>query len=325
MVVVADGMDFGVFREICEERPRQGWVECTTSPGEPLPAVVSMVPTVTETSRASLLAGRIATGGSDAEKAAFASHPGLMTTSRASRPALLFHKGDLADAGASSGLARAVREALANQDQRIVGAVLNAVDDHLAKSEQLRIRWSTRQIPLLDAILFEARLAGRAVVLTSDHGHVLEESALRLQGGAEERWRRYGEPLGDQEIALEGPRVNTAAGEDRVIVLWSEAARYCVKKNGYHGGATLQEVVVPLGVCARRVRSREGWAPLPELKPDWWTAGVAASRAPSPAPEKRRAKAGRTQASLSSQPRPRARRHRPPMDSAASRVRRVRT
>ena len=150
---------------------------------------------------------------------------------------------------------RAVRQAVRNEQQRVVGVVVNAVDDHLAKSEQLRLSWTVDQFQHLDALLYEAQVAQRAVVVTSDHGHVLEAGSRRLAGSAEERWRPYDDQLAAEELVFEGPRVQQVTGVERIIVPWSEAVRYSQKKQGYHGGATPQEVLVPLAVLVPQHRT----------------------------------------------------------------------
>jgi hypothetical protein len=148
----------------------------------------------------------------------------------------------------------------------------------------LRFKWSVDSFRILDALLYEARIAGRAVILTSDHGHVLEEDGKRIAGSTEERWRPYDEPVADEEMVFEGPRIQAATGNERVVLLWSEAARYSQKKNGYHGGATPQEVVVPLGVFLSVGQELEGWQPLAEYVPEWWLASAPSEvEAPQPA------------------------------------------
>jgi hypothetical protein len=156
--------------------------------------------------------------------------------------------------------------------------VVNAVDDHLAKSEQLRFSWSIGQFQYLDALLYEARLARRAIVLTSDHGHVLEDGARQLRRGTEERWRAFEAPLATAEMVFAGPRVAGVTGMPRIIALWSETARYSRKKQGYHGGATPQEVLVPLVVLTPRHASIMGWEALPEHEPAWWNRAESARR-----------------------------------------------
>jgi hypothetical protein len=182
---------------------------------------------------------------------------------------LLFHKGELVEAGAA-GLSAVVRDAIRDTHRKIVGVVVNAVDDHLARSDQLRFSWTISQFHHLDALLYEARLANRAVIMTSDHGHVLEDGTQHLTGSAEERWRSFSEILAEQEVVFEGPRVEQATGLRRIIVPWSETVRYGQKKQGYHGGATPQEVLVPIGVFATLDRAIAGWEALPDCTPKWW-------------------------------------------------------
>ena len=273
LVVVIDGMDGGVFEELSEDLRHRGWARWADSSGVGSCGLLSVLPTVTEFSRTALLTGQVKPGTSGTEKSGFASHAALRTVSRPTKPPVLFHKGDLTDA-AAQGLSPVVRESINNPEQRVVGIVINAVDDHLAKSEQLRLKWPIDSFRVLDALLYEARVSGRVVVLTSDHGHVLEEDGKRLTGESEERWRAYSEPVSDQELVFEGPRIRVATGMERVVLLWGEGTRYCQKKNGYHGGATPQEAVVPIGVFLSIGQELDGWQPLAEYVPEWWLASA---------------------------------------------------
>ena len=217
LLLVIDGMGYAVFGELCDDLRRHGWVALTDQPGRALPSLVSVVPSVTELSRASLLAGSLTRGNSAAEKQRFATHADLLAVSRPGSPPLLFHKGDLAEGGATE-LSEIVREAMRDGHRKIVGVVINAVDDHLAKSDQLRLSWAIGQLQYLDALLYEAQLAGRAVVVTSDHGHVLETGTKKLAGGSEERWRPYDTTLAAEELVFEGPRIAQATGIQRCAV-----------------------------------------------------------------------------------------------------------
>ena len=89
-------------------------------------------------------------------------------------------------------LAGEVREEIASPARRIVGVVINAVDDQLLKGEQLDTRWSRDAIPVLPALLHEAKLSRRLVVITSDHGHVLDSGSVYKAGEGGERWRCRG-------------------------------------------------------------------------------------------------------------------------------------
>lgn len=218
-----------------------------------------------------LLSGSVTRGAAAAEKAAFARHPGLLGISRPARPPLLFHKAELTD-GAAEGLAAPVREALRDQRRRVVGAVLNAVDDHLAKSGQMQLAWRFDSVRLLPALLMEAHAAGRAVVLTSDHGHVLEAGGVKLPGDGEGRWRSAAASATALEIEIGGARVRAATGLERIVLPWSETVRYGSKRNGYHGGVSLQEAVAPVGVYVGPGETLDGWEPAPTSYPPWWFA-----------------------------------------------------
>ena len=266
LVLVLDGMDAGIFHELGESLEERGWRR-QRGPGPD--AVLAVLPTVTECSRMALLSGEVKPGSSATEKPAFAKHPGLMGVSRPGRPPFLFHKADLSE-GAAEGLSAPVREALGDGQRRVVGVVLNAVDDHLAKSEQMQIAWRVDSIKLLPAILMEAYKVGRAVVLTSDHGHVLEADGVKLPGDSEGRWRSAATPPTEPEIEIGGARVRAATGQERIILPWSETVRYGSKRNGYHGGVTLQEAVVPVGVYVGPGEALDGWEPAPLAYPPWW-------------------------------------------------------
>lgn len=282
LLLVIDGMSYAVFRELSDDLRSHGWLEFTNRPGCAPPSLVSTIPTVTDISRASLLTGKLARGNSAAEKQGFATHAALRGVSRAGHPPVLFHKGDLVESGAST-LSEAVRTALRDRHRRVVGVVLNAVDDHLAKSDQLRLAWTIGQFQHLDALLYEAQLARRAIILTSDHGHVLEEGVSRFVHGEEERWRAVTSALVDGEMIVEGPRVAAVTAIPRIVVPWSETIRYAPKKQGYHGGVTPQEVLVPMRVFARREWPLKGWEVHPEPKPTWWNhSAMMPSEAPVP-------------------------------------------
>jgi hypothetical protein len=75
--------------------------------------------------------------------------------------------------------------------------------------------------------------------------------------------------LAEEETLFTGPRVAQVAGVKRLIVPWSDTVRYGQKKQGDHGGATPQEVLVPLAVLTKG-REIAGWEDLPDHKPLWW-------------------------------------------------------
>jgi hypothetical protein len=194
---------------------------------------------------------------------------------------VLFHKSDLGDGG---GLSETVRETIRARDQKVVGVVYNAVDDHLSGSDQLHQTWTVDDLRLLGPLLHEARLAGRALLITADHGHVLEDGSTQRGREDNARWRTGPKPEAD-EVEMSGGRVLAPGGAERVILPWSEGVRYAGKRNGYHGGATPQEVLVPLAVLLPAAQEVAGWRAVPAVGPEWWEAApVPAATSASPEP-----------------------------------------
>ncbi|WP_323807229.1 BREX-2 system phosphatase PglZ [Amycolatopsis thermoflava] len=265
LIVVLDGMSTAVATEFGEQAAARGWREASPRQGERL-AAVTVIPSVTRAARASLLAGTLNVGDQAAERGGFTAY-----WRKHRRGAALFHKNDLAGQ-AGHRLADALVDALAGED--VVGVVLNTIDDALDHGKEgERTGWSMHEITYLPELLDAARGYGRPVLLVADHGHVLERSAtdkpLKAAGVESARWRA-GAP-GDGEVELAGPRVLLGGG--RVTVPWREDVRYTSRKSGYHGGASLAEMVVPVLVL---LPSDEllpaGWHVLsPEaVIPAWW-------------------------------------------------------
>ncbi|MYN63593.1 MAG: BREX-2 system phosphatase PglZ [Acidobacteria bacterium] len=283
LVLVIDAMSMAVFRELERDLVWRGWVELVAGEKPERPVVIAGLPTVTEVSRTSLLCGEIVSGNSSTEKDGFSGHAGLRSACAPAAPPVLFHKGDLREAGAA-GVPRGVTESIADPDHRVVGVVINAVDDHLAKGEQVPVRWTARQIRPVEELLDACRSSGRVVVLVSDHGHVLERGTELRDADGAERWRPVSGAPADDEILLQGPRVVTQGR--RLLAPWSERVRFGMKKNGYHGGATLQEVVLPLGVFALPETAAHvaGWREAAEEIPGWWQWRVETVPAAEPGP-----------------------------------------
>lgn len=267
LLLVMDGLSVSIFRELFARSASYGWAEMVPSDiGQPMVGVAAL-PTVTEVSRASLLCGRLTLGAAAQEKSGFASHAALLAQSRPGAPPRLFHKGELADA---TNLAPEVRAAVADPHQRVIGVVYNAVDDHLSGPDQLHQRWALEDLRLLLPLLREAREARRVVVITADHGHLLEDDTTQLVGGESDRWRLGTDGRGPHELVVSGGRVVTSDGSNAVVCLWGESTRYGGRKNGYHGGLSPQEVTIPLSVMVPLGMSLPGWTLAPPFQPEWW-------------------------------------------------------
>ena len=274
LLLVLDGLSYPVFEELAADLTLGSWTPLRPIDGNlgscvpSAPPVIAAIPTVTEVCRASLLCGRLTEGGQTVEKQGFAEHPDLKAVSKTRFPPVLFHKGELIEASQTD-LSAAVQAEIASPDRRVVGVVLNAVDDHLLKADQVRPRWTVDYVRLLRPILEAAQEVGRVVIITSDHGHVIDMDTELRRSGQSDRWRIDDGSVAADEVVLAGRRVLTATGS-RLIALWSERIRYCNKKNGYHGGAAPQEVVVPLGVFAPSAVHVDGWEATNVNYPSWW-------------------------------------------------------
>jgi len=287
LMIVIDGMSVAVCRELLADITQHDWI-AISEPGRNFNRPgVSTIPSVTEFARTSLLCGALRQGGQDNEKAGFAEHPTLVDRSRSGSPPVLFHKAGLSETE-DTVLAAEVRKEIASTHRKVVGVVVNAVDDNLLKGEQIDIRWTRDEIKVLPALLHEARIARRLVVLVSDHGHMLDCQAVPRSQHKEqpsgERWRSAEEAPAEDELLVEGSRVLTPG--QRLVAPWSERVRYGVKKNGYHGGLTPQEMVVPIAVLSSTDDLPKDWSEQPIDTPVWWDEPSTEPPAkPQPAPK----------------------------------------
>jgi len=276
LLLVVDGLSHAAAIPLVADLRREGWVPLGPGGQDP-PLVMAALPTVTVVSRASLLSGRLQTGGPDVERDGFSSNPALRDAT-GGQPPLLFHKADLKPAGGE--IAPAVREAVADPACRVVGVVVNGVDDHLDKGSQLRLADGLEGVQVLRPLLQAAAEARRVVVLASDHGHVLGAAQRVVPASGGERYRLAGGPPAPDEVEVMGPRV--LRGEHRVVAAADATVRYiAVAKHGYHGGVTPAEALCPLVVLTTGGVRVPGWEPLPPRPPAWWDPAAAAVTVPS--------------------------------------------
>jgi hypothetical protein len=284
LVIVLDGLSLAVLRALLEDLDREGWIERRPSAMGERPAALAVLPSLTMRSRASLLTGRLTTGGQTDEAAGFAAHAGLREAGTAHGAPLLMHKRALSDDGTT--LSIAVRDEIFGR-RRVVGMVINAIDDELSGAVQRHGGWSLRAIPLLDAALSAARDADRAVVLLSDHGHVPERTGTHRvpapTGSGDRNRSAAGEPPGVGEVLAEGRRVLTADG--RAILAADPSVRYTsASKPGYHGGASPEELVAPIAILTAFDAELEGLVDQEPDEPPWWRGDVAFEAGPDATP-----------------------------------------
>jgi hypothetical protein len=288
LLVVLDGMSAAVAVQLADELS-QHWVEYDPLAGSGPSrrrGVVAALPTLTAVSRTSLFAGALRSGTQDNEKRFFAD-------GRWGKNAKIFHKGP-ARGGAGEIFAGELADAVADSGN-LVAVVINTVDESLAHGrEGSEAGWQIGDVGFLRSLLDLARSSGRAVVITSDHGHVLERGGdhVRAADAASARHRTDPGPAGPGEVELTGPRV--VAPDNRIIALWDPQLRYRPSKAGYHGGASLAEVTIPLlaFLLPHVTDVPAGWSAVEVRSPDWWQQATpsptAAPELPSATPKSRR-------------------------------------
>lgn len=267
LVIVLDGMSMAVYWQLLRDIRARGWFSiCPEGLTKQSPAIAT-IPSVTEFSRTSLLCGRLCNGDAAAEKVGFSTHAALLQASKAGKPPVIFHKATLQETDDIS-LSSPVRAEIANVDRRVVGVVVNAIDDHLLKGEQLNLSWRLDTIRVLGPLLKEAYDAVRTVILLSDHGHVVETSTRFGAADGGERWRASDGRVEPGEIVLSGNRV--VVGNGIITVPWTENLRYAIKKNGYHGGSNPQEMIAPIAILSPTENFPAGWVESQAVPPVWW-------------------------------------------------------
>lgn len=257
LVLVLDGCSQPVLLDLLESLDQRNWSHYLPE-GRDFHALLSAFPSITEVTRTSLLCGEIRAGDSKTEKERFCSHPVLKPLCRKDYGPQLFHKKDLDQA----------LQRIRSEDYKLVGVVVNAIDDTLAKDEQLSLEWTADLIAPLEPLLQAAREQNRLVLLVSDHGHVLESGTVErpTTGSAGNRWQP-GTEAQEGELIVTGPRLRKT---DSARVLWSEKIRCGPKKRGYHGGLSPQEMVCALALLASPGQKVKGWREAARAVPSFW-------------------------------------------------------
>ncbi|MBT2386649.1 BREX-2 system phosphatase PglZ [Streptomyces sp. ISL-11] len=270
LLLVLDGMSAAIASELAEEL-RASWAEFDPfmEGDEPCRrAMAAALPTVTSVSRTSLFAGKLMKGSQADEKRMFPTHKFW-----GGEPASVFHKDDLRGGGTGDTFGPALTDALAD-GRTHVAVVLNGIDDRLAKERKLGDgAWQADHIPGLLELLRVAAAQGMAVLLTSDHGHVVDRHGVRAEAQAPEsaRHRVPGGPVGENEVELSGPRVVWPEPGSSIVALWDADSRYTALKAGYHGGASLAEFAIPLlAFLPFGATPPKDWRELGDQRPAWW-------------------------------------------------------
>jgi hypothetical protein len=286
LLLVLDGMSAAVGTEVIASvlsATGDGWAEALLAGQNRRAAALAVLPTLTEVSRASLLCGELRAGGQDVEQRGYGA---LARAHRLPGAPPLFHKRVLDSSRLGFAVADDVAAAIADvTGHPLVTCVLNTIDDALDRSDPGGTQWGADAVKHLAPLLDRARHAGRIVVLTADHGHIVERRQGTQRAYADissGRSRAAAEPPADGEVLVTGPRVLRHDG--RAVLAVDEHLRYGPLKAGYHGGAAPAEAVVPVAVLvAGAVPEHVSLHLAPPQEPTWWIDPVAPATPAAPA------------------------------------------
>jgi len=273
LLLVLDGLSTGVTVDLMDDlinRTGARWAERLLPGSEQRAGGIAVLPSITDVSRTSLLGGKLLRGQQAVETKAYRE----LTAAHGLREAPIFHKKELDTVRPGFSLADQVRSAIDDTEGApLVSCILNTIDDALDRSDPAGTHWDVASVKHLRALMERAREAGRTVVITSDHGHVVErrQGYTRTADGAlgAARYRPGAGDLHDDEILVRGQRVLTPDNE--AVLAVNERLRYGPLKAGYHGGAAPSEVVVPVIALVPVELAQDPNIQLaPPQEPTWW-------------------------------------------------------
>lgn len=283
-LVVLDGCSYPVFLELLYALSQDSSFPLGIKPDKSglvagMPAL-SPLPTVTSHARGAIFLGELPNDPLVAEtvfrdqdeaktdKARFNQNAALGARTRK-----LFLKGDLTDGG------QALLSTLGDDSVSVVGVVFNAVDDQIGSSNTgATVKISPEDITAFKPALRVALKAGRRVLVTADHGHSpYIDKSLRAGNGKTPRYTTLGKHDAVPEGFIEIDVAGLGGPAERRAFAWRSGAYLGGPQVGFHGGAGLEEVVVPLAWI-----ERDG---LYADEPAWWYGrGALAEVAPVASP-----------------------------------------
>ena len=287
LIVLMDGMSWANTVQLLTRLETEKWAPIVWRPpghaaAMHLPPVLASAPTLTPVSRASFFAGKWdkRSGdkgtGQDVNRWRENAHL-LKANDDAAMPDLVLRgklmTGDRLDDD--------VREAI-DSDDRVVGVVVNAIDEDLKGSGQTLLDYSQNAIKPLTGLITAAAGAERIVLLASDHGHApgaaMDNRPKPSKSNAgSKRWRALGpdDEAKDYELRLPGASWKPK-GAQGVAAIWDEGISHGHPAYGEHGGVSLAEVVAPAVLIApdwlTEIQSEDAdsLATRPFPRPSWW-------------------------------------------------------
>ncbi|MBL8622247.1 MAG: BREX-2 system phosphatase PglZ [Myxococcales bacterium] len=288
-VVVLDGCSYPVFLDLLYELAQHPAAPIGIAPDADgrvvgMPAVAPL-PTVTSHARGALFLGELPNDPLVAETVFRDQQEARTDKARLNQNAALgartrelFLKGDLTDGGQR--LIATLRDA----QVQVVAAVFNAIDDQIGSSNTgAALRISPASIAGFRPSLEAALDAKRRVLITADHGHSpFVDNSLRVGDGATPRYQALAAGATPAAGFLEIDVKGLGGPPGRRAFAWKSGVYLGGQQVGFHGGCSLEEMVVPMAwLAARGLQADE---------PAWWYGAGAlpvmepVRRAPDPTP-----------------------------------------
>ncbi len=292
-LVVLDGCDLASFYEIVRALEQAGIAPIVPPKVSGLPLLsddageatiprvalgIAPIPTMTGHARRALFAGMIPdaivldereaqAASASADGRAFDRAVPLGTATRR-----LFLKGDLADGGTTLRSLLETRESAPD----IVAAVFNEVDDSLSSSQRgVLPEWRLGNLGALAQALAVAARSGWITIITADHGNTpyRGEPDLRVNGFAGARYAEL--PQGPAPVQHSVVFEKGDSLPRRIAALYRVGEHGSSQHVGYHGGASLEEVFVPIACLGAGTLDARAI-----YEPAWWL-GLSSSRVAS--------------------------------------------
>ena len=255
LLLVVDGMGLPAFWHLLDQ-----WsAEADSAYVRDAQSALSLLPSVTSISRKGLFLGALPTDRLDDEetydtKARTVELTALEEKFREHK-VKLYNKANL---GSGEGLLNDLQSAGLD----LVAVILNEIDDDLrSKTTTVRLP-RLEDLGLLRSSVRRALEAGWTVVMTADHGHTWHRDKGLRRGdigpGGGERFMTYAgqETLPADAIVTQDPNI-VRVQEGMTLALLTATGTYFgrMPRRGYHGGASLEEVVLPCALLTHEAPS----------------------------------------------------------------------
>jgi hypothetical protein len=267
LLLVIDGMSYPDFRELMQQ-----WA----IHGKPVYAderfvALSLLPSLTSVSRKGLFLNALPTDPLDDEetydqKAQTREKDGL-AKALAGNSVNFYHKGNL-NGGHS------LRQDIDFLRFDAIAAVLNTIDDDLTSTTTSVRLYKPDEIGALVTIVQTALQKGWAVILTADHGHTWFRNRTLRHGGTPANGGARFIPVEDEpalpydSVVTGDPHILQVQAGQKVAFLTATGTYFGHHpRRGYHGGASLEEVVIPCAVLTYEKQAETETAVLPGAAP----------------------------------------------------------